>query len=335
MPIVSRESWSEFIAGHPGIHILQEPAWGELKSLYGWESYYLVVGEIGAQILFQAVPLGYQVAYIPRGPVSKQVDFWNHPDWEQFQAELDRLCNDRRVVFVKIEPDVWESDLGISQGLDGYRHSQHNIQPPRTLLVDLSGTEDEILARMKSKTRYNIRLAAKKDIVIKQVDDVDQLYDLMGNTSDRSDFGIHTRAYYHDVHRLFSAEGRCQIFQADYQGQPLASIMVLILGKRSWYFYGGSSFDHRDKMPTYLVQWEAMRWAKSQGCDSYDLWGVPDQDLDTLEAGFTSRSDGLWGVYRFKRGFGGVLKRASGPWDKVYRPLPYWAYSLRTGLGSE
>jgi lipid II:glycine glycyltransferase (peptidoglycan interpeptide bridge formation enzyme) len=81
-------------------------------------------------------------------------------------------------------------------------------------------------------------------------------------------------------------------------------------------------------MPNYLLQWEAIRWAKSQGCCEYDLWGVPDVDLATLETNFTSRNDGLWGVYRFKRGFGGELKRSIGPWDRVYNPFLYRLYSV-------
>jgi peptidoglycan pentaglycine glycine transferase (the first glycine) len=108
----------------------------------------------------------------------------------------------------------------------------------------------------------------------------------------------------------------------------LAALMVFAYGKRSWYFYGGSANIHRERMPNYLLQWEAMRWARTQGCTEYDFWGVPDADLETLEAGFTQRTDGLWGVYRFKRGFGGELRRALGPWDRVYQPLLYRLYLL-------
>jgi lipid II:glycine glycyltransferase (peptidoglycan interpeptide bridge formation enzyme) len=108
--------------------------------------------------------------------------------------------------------------------------------------------------------------------------------------------------------------------------------MVFTSSSRSWYFYGASSGIHRDRMPTYLVQWEAMRWAKKMSCTEYDLWGVPDQDLDTLEANFTNRNDGLWGVYRFKRGFGGQLKRNCGPWDRVYNPFLYSLYMVRVQL---
>jgi lipid II:glycine glycyltransferase (peptidoglycan interpeptide bridge formation enzyme) len=91
--------------------------------------------------------------------------------------------------------------------------------------------------------------------------------------------------------------------------------------------YGASNNEERNRMPTYLLQWEAMRWAKSHGIDEYDLWGVPDVDEETLESSFTERNDGLWGVYRFKRGFGGEVKRAVQAMDRVYNPFLYWLYS--------
>lgn len=331
MPLVSREVWTELIAASSNAHVLQTPAWGDLKALYGWESCYLVSGKIGAQILFQSVPFGFQVAYIPRGPLTLDDDLDQHPDWPGFLEELDRICRERRVVFLKIEPDSWvDQTQNPDSTPKGFRKSQNPIQPPRTITVSLAGSEDEILARMKSKTRYNIRLAAKKGVEVRMGYDVDQLYTLMDNTSDRSAFGIHTRSYYQDAFRIFSEEGKCRIFLAEFEGKALASIMVFLHGRRSWYFYGGSSNQHRDKMPTYLIQWEAMRWVKSEGCEEYDLWGVPDEDLDTLEENFTKRGDGLWGVYRFKRGFGGELKRTKGPWDRVYKPLIYFIYSIRT-----
>jgi lipid II:glycine glycyltransferase (peptidoglycan interpeptide bridge formation enzyme) len=107
--------------------------------------------------------------------------------------------------------------------------------------------------------------------------------------------------------------------------------MVFSHGKRAWYVYGASNDEERNRMPTYLLQWEAMRWAKMRGCSEYDLWGVPDDEEGTLEAGFESRSDGLWGVYRFKRGFGGTLRRAAQARDRVYQPLLYKLYESIKG----
>jgi len=330
MPSVSLQQWTEFINDYPRAHILQSPAWGELKSQFGWESCWVIHGKLGAQVLFQKVPLGYQVAYLPRGPISPEGEAFDHPDWTGFQNDLDNLCRQRKAVFLKIEPDCWhEDDSPTCSPPAGYRISPHSIQPPRTILISLDGTEDEILARMKSKTRYNIRLAEKKGIAIRQLDDVEPFYSLLENTSDRAAFGIHTKEYYRRAFELFRKSGECQLFLAEYEGLPLASIMVFIKGNRSWYFYGASSNQHRDRMPTYLVQWEAIRWSKDRGCLNYDLWGVPDEDFETLEKEFTNRNDGLWGVYRFKRGFGGELKRVCGPWDRVYNPALYFLYTLR------
>jgi lipid II:glycine glycyltransferase (peptidoglycan interpeptide bridge formation enzyme) len=113
---------------------------------------------------------------------------------------------------------------------------------------------------------------------------------------------------------------------AEYEGMPLAAVMIFAHGKRAWYFYGASDNHYRELMPSYLIQWEAMRWARSIGCEDYDLWGVPDFDAETLESNFTSRKGGLWGVYRFKRGFGGELRRTIGSWDRVYNPILYKFY---------
>lgn len=333
MPTVSLQQWKEFIKDCPQSHVLQSPAWGELKSQFGWESCWVVHGKLGAQILFQKIPMGYQVAYLPRGPISAEGEVFGHPDWTGFQKDLDILCHQKKAVFLKIEPDCWyEQDSPVCSLPPGYKFSSHSIQPPRTILITLDGSEDEILARMKSKTRYNIRLAEKKGITIRKLDDVEPFYGLLERTSDRAAFGIHTEEYYRKAFELFQKNGECQLFLAEFDGLPLASIMVFIRGDRSWYFYGASSNQHRDRMPTYLVQWEALRWAKEQGCLSYDLWGVPDEDAETLEKNFTDRNDGLWGVYRFKRGFGGELKRVCGPWDKVYHPVLYFLYTLRTKI---
>ncbi len=105
-----------------------------------------------------------------------------------------------------------------------------------------------------------------------------------------------------------------ELLVAEYEGKPLAALFVARNGNRAYYLYGASTDEERNRMPTYLLQWEAMKWAKARGCEEYDLWGVPDEDEATLEANFETRHDGLWGVYRFKRGFGGQLNALYRPW---------------------
>ena len=131
--------------------------------------------------------------------------------------------------------------------------------------------------------------------------------------------------YYKAVYELF-APNQMALFIAEFEGRPLAAIIVSVIGPKATYLYGASGNEERQRMPTYALQWTAMQWAKARGCTQYDLWGVPDAEENTLEANFTKRSNGLWGVYRFKRGFGGQLFRAAGPWDRVYMPLPYAFY---------
>ncbi len=187
---------------------------------------------------------------------------------------------------------------------------------------------------MKQKTRYNIRLAQKKGIVVSTSADLDTFHRLMRDTGQRDRFPVHSQAYYQAAYEIFHPIGQCELFQAEFEGLPIACLMAFARGSRAWYFYGASADVHRDLMPAYLLQWEAMRWARARGCRIYDLWGVPDHEYEVLESQFSNRSGGLWGVYRFKRGFGGRLRRAVGPWDRVYLPLFYNFYRIWTLIRS-
>lgn len=329
MPEASLADWQSFVRGHPEFHLLQTGEWGELKSAFGWDAVRVISGEAGIQILFRKLPLGFTVAYAPKPVMSEQLSVIS----DQFWYEVDLVCKSRRAILLKIEPDAWESSLiptslplGEGDPKGRVRVSPHNIQPPRTILVDIRGTEDEILSRMKQKCRYNIRLAEKKGVSVRAWDDLGAFHKMMLVTGGRDNFGVHSLEYYRRAYELFHPTGMCELLVAEYEGKPLAALMVFAHGKRAWYVYGASNDEERNRMPTYLLQWEAMRWAKARGCEEYDLWGVPDENEETLEANFESRSDGLWGVYRFKRGFGGELKRAQQAVDRVYIPWLYWAY---------
>lgn len=319
MPKVSSKAWNEFIAGKPDAHLLQLGAWGELKSSFGWHAERVVAGDAGAQILFRKLPLGYTIAYIPKGPVGDR--------WEALWLEIDAMCQERNSVFLKVEMDEWEDD-NREELPEKFIPSEHSIQPPRTIMVSLEGSEEEALARMKQKTRYNIRLAGKKDVVVRPSSDVAAFSEMSRITAERDGFGVHSLEYYQRAYDLFHQIGACEMLVAEFEGVPLAALMVFAHGKRAWYVYGASNNQERNRMPTYLLQWEAMRWAREKGCTEYDLWGVPDEDVETLEAEFMNRSDELWGVYRFKRGFGGEVRRAVGAMDRVYKLGIYQLYQM-------
>lgn len=314
--LVSQPEWDRYLHLHPEAHLLQDGSWGELKTCFGWHAYRVICDSgAGAQILFRRLPGGLSFGYIPKGPIGS--------NWDDLWNELDRLCHQQRAVFLKVEPDAWEPvPPEIKAGLKGFVPSAA-IQPRRTLVINLEGDEQQWLMRMGQKTRYNIRLAQKKGVVVEQSDDIEAFYRLMSVTGRRDKFGIHSREYYYKAYELFSKKQQCELLFARYEKILLAALMVFATGSRAWYFYGASSDVERQRMPTYLLQWEAMRWAAQKGCLSYDLWGVPDVDESELESQFARRSDGLWGVYRFKRGFGGRLVRSVGAWDRIYKPGLY------------
>ncbi len=342
---ITANEWDAFVTSHPDGHILQTPGWADLKCAFGWSAARVGIRETvpaasgsglsegglsgsglyprliaGAQILLRPLPFGLAtIAYIPKGPL---VD-WSNKTLVKFLLDsIDHACRSANALFLKIEPPTANFKLQTSN----FKVSPQGIQPRRTLVVDLRPAEDSILAAMKQKTRYNIRLAEKKGVTVAPSDDLDTFIQLMAVTGQRDRFGVHSGAYYRKAYELFHPSGHAQLFIAEYESQPLAELMLFTLGQRAWYFYGGSSDSERNRMPTYLLQWEAMRWAKARGCQEYDLWGVPDEDEATLEANFETRSDGLWGVYRFKRGFGGKLIRAPGAYDRVYSPFLYRLY---------
>jgi peptidoglycan pentaglycine glycine transferase (the first glycine) len=337
---VEDRAWDNWVASHRYGHLLQTDAWATLKSRFGWERQHVAVDEAGelvagAQILYRWLPVDrpwgrlVSIAYVPKGPV---VDWRDSKRVHQVLAAITAAARRHRAIFVRIEPHLEEGELPTVPAMlsaAGFHPSRQTIQPRRTILVDISGAEDQILMAMKQKTRYNMRLAARKDVVVREgnSEDLAAFNRLMRATGERSDFGVHSAAYYETAYRLFAPAGHLALLMAEYQEQPLAALMAFALGETAWYFYGASSDDERQRMPTYLLQWEAIRWARTKGCIEYDLWGVPDENEETLEADLTSHSEGLWGVYRFKRGFGGKVVRWVGAFDQVLMPPFYRVFT--------
>lgn len=318
---LTRDEWDEFIKGHSRVHLLQSGAWGELKRSFGWYPVRVQNGVAGAQILFRSLAAGLTIGYIPKGPVGCS---------EQLLDEIDQVCLKNKAIFLKVEPDSFVSDDFANAFKKTGWVSSEPVQPQTTSLVSLVETEEEILAEMKQKTRYNIRLAEKKGVVVRPSDDIDSFYCLVKETGGRDSFGIHVKAYYQKVYDLFHPSGNCELLMAFYNEKPLAGLFVCRQGQSAYYMYGASSNDERNRMPAYLIQWAAIKWAKEKGCVSYDLWGVPDMPEENLEEAFLEKQshEGLWGVYRFKRGFGGSIVHFSGAYDRVYRRGLYRLYKL-------
>lgn len=325
--------WHQHLQTLPAPHPLQTWEWGAFKSRYGWQARRCWwANGAAAQVLTRTSARGLaRVLYIPKGPI---LDWGNTALVQQVLSDLEALARRERAIVLKFDPDVplatglpGEAPLDpvgsqLEQTLNerGWRFSPDQIQFRNTVQLDLRPTEAEILARMKQKTRYNVRLAEKKGVQVRlgQLADLPLLYRLYAETSVRDGFVIRSADYYRDAWGSLMTAGRAQALIAEVEGEPVSALILVYFGPLALYMYGMSRNLHRDKMPNHLLQWEAMRWAKAHGCTTYDFWGAPDEFAET---------DAMWGVWKFKEGFNGEVKQHLGAWD--FAPTP-WLYRLYT-----
>lgn len=336
------ENWNEIIAGLPGASLLQTEQWAEVKAHVGWEAFPKLwkkedgTVEAAALILKRPIELGplhsgMSFLYVPRGPLMD----WNNAELrDRVLADLTAFGREQKALFIKIDPDVpvsfgepgsdefHENAAGQSllqyYRVQGWVHSPQQIQFANSVWISTEPSLDELLANMKQRTRYKVRLAEKKGVTVRRGGpaDFEALADLYAVTSGRDGFLIRDKAYYLDVWQRFFSAGMLTPLIAEVEGEMVAAVMIFVTGSTARYVYGMSGPDHREKMPNYLLQWEAIKLAKEKGCTNYDLWGAPDE--------FTEE-DRMWGVYQFKRGLGGEVVITPGAWDL---PLQKTGYEL-------
>ena len=345
--------WNSIIRHLPKSHLLQTWEWAQVKAEYGWKPMPFIwrsgTGDadpivsaamiLKRHVLNRGFAARLCILYVPKGPL---LDWSNENLSKQVLTDLQQYAKRQDSIFLKVDPDVILG-TGIPEHEDrtenkngqvvvsalqqsGWLFSSNQIQFRNTVQVDLSGSEEELLSRMKQKTRYNVRLANKKGVVARVgiFDDLSLLYKMYAETSVRDGFVIRNEGYYRSVWTSFmnSSEGDHRPFAepliAEVDGEPVAAIIVFYFAGCAYYIYGMSFETHRERMPNYLLQWEAMRRAKARGCSIYDLWGAPDT--------FNER-DPMWGVFRFKEGLGGKVIRTVGAWDYPASLIWYKTYT--------
>lgn len=361
---MNSQIWDELISKLPAPHFLQTHEWGQVKLQNGWTPFHAVWGADGSfvferdlqrlpeirqpvaaalvlkkQILSRGFAARLSILYAPKGPLMD----WNNASLRtRVLNDLQALARKQGAIFLKVDPDV-VLGRGVPGSGDevtenkgqavrselmsrGWIYSSDQIQFRNSVLIGLSASEEEMLMRMKPKTRYNVRLAEKKSVNIRTgtLDDLPMLYKMYAETSIRDGFVIRDEGYYLNVWRLFMKNQHtadapsCEPLIADVDGKSVAAIFLFRFAGRAYYVYGMSRNLHREKMPTYLLQWEAMKRAKVAGCSSYDLWGAPE---------VFDESDTMWGVYRFKEGLGGEVVRTLGAYDFAPNRLWYRLYA--------
>jgi len=336
------KAWNQYLETFPNAHVLQTLQWAEAKKQNGWAPLFFWSGKdrsnldalvmvMRRQVSF--LGLKFTVLYAPKGPT---LDWKNAEIVSQTLDSLQVLARDQKAIFVKIDPDVLlgtgipgtEEEQPNLDGLAlqeeltkrGWGFSQDQIQFRNTVLIDLQQSENVLLAAMKQKTRYNIRLAARKGVTVREgrLDEMSMLYGMYAQTAVRDDFVIRHEEYYLNTWRAFMKAGMAKFLVAEVQNEPIAALIIFHFNGTARYMYGMSTEQFRELMPNYLLQWEAMRLSKQQGCHTYDMWGAPD---------VFDQSDSMWGVFRFKQGFNGTTVRHLGAWDYSPRPLFYTAYT--------
>jgi len=326
-----KNEFNDFLTKHPKGHILQTWEWGEVKASTGWQPIRLLGERDGetvavVSLLKRSLPGGfYSIFYSPRGPV---LDMADSEAWQALQQAVKDQAKAHRAVFWKADPDIpsgtvlWEDAfrkagfVPVDQGA-GFE----GIQPRHVFRMDITADAETLLENCHQKTRYNIRLAAKKGVIITCPgrEALPAFYQILQETANRDHFLIRPYHYYEVFYDQLMPAGQMELFMAYWEGQPIAGTLAFVLGDKSWYIYGASSSAHRNVMPNYLIQWTMIEWAKSKGCTMYDFRGVP---------GDVEEDHPLYGLVKFKRGFGGVYTSFMGEYDLIYKKFIYHAYHV-------
>jgi peptidoglycan pentaglycine glycine transferase (the first glycine) len=322
-----RERYNAFVAASPLADPLQAFEWGEVKSRSGWEPLRLFVEDSGeilgtcSVLLTRPAPGFPPIAYAPRGPV---LDYSHTEVLETLLGSVRERCG-KAFVFA-CDPPVESGSPAAQQLAARLRNVASGgfggVQPKAIMVLNLGDGLDQILANFKSKWRYNVRLAERKGVSVRQGErsDLDVFYDLLRTTAVRDRFAVRGRTYFEDLWDVLHPANMLQLFIAEFEGRALAAIILFCMGNRATYVYGASSDEHRNLMPNHLIQWEAIRWAKESGFSIYDFQGV-----SPMRGGEPAEPE-LAGLNRFKEGFGAEYMEYAGQFDLPLRSLWYSAW---------
>ena len=303
--------------------LLQSGFWGHFKGAHAWTPLAFSVragdASFGLLVLTRRLARLFSIAYVPFGPTADPVS--GRGGMLVALARALRPHLPAGTLFVRY--DVPWQKTGEAPAAPGAVKAASDMQPASTVVVDITPPLDDVLGAMKSKTRYNIRLAQKKGVRVAEggAGDLDRWYALYTETSRRDRIAIHSRAYYRglfDAARCYpGARPRVALLLATHEGDFLAGNIVAFWKDRAAYLYGASSGAKRNLMPTYALQWEAIRLAKEAGCTSYDLFGVPP---------LPDPGHPMFGLYQFKTGFNETVLERWGTWDVPLKPMAYAGY---------
>ncbi len=326
-----RDRYKEFLSKNERCNFQQSLEWGNVKT--NWIKEVILSedddGNIRGSLCvwIRKIPIFGNLMYSARGPVC---DITNKEILKDIKDGTDLLAKKYKAFAIRMEPDIEKSNdeyRKIAEELgykikDDSKDFKDEIQPRFVFRLDLRGkTKDDIFKEFHQKTRYNVRYAIKKGVVIKEGtrDDLKAFHDIMIETGKRDEFGIRSLEYFEKMYDELVPFGHMKLLLAYYEDKPIAGIIPIIYGNKVWYLYGASSNSHRNLMPNYLLQWTMIQEAIDLGADMYDFRGV---------AGVVDESHPQYGLYRFKKGFNAVFTEFIGEVYISYKPLVHKAYKF-------
>ena len=323
------EKYNEFLEKHNRCNFQQSVAWGRVKEAWTNE---IVLAEdddgniIGSiSVLIRKMPIFGNMMYVSRGPIC---DIHDKKVLSDLTDGLKELAKKYKAFILKMEPDIKSDDkefreIVIELGYkikDDAKDFSEAIQPRYVFRLDLKGkTEDEVFKAFHQKTRYNVRLATKKGVVIKEGtrEDLKDFHEIMKVTGKRDDFIIRPLSYFEKMYDELGEH--VHLLMAYYEDKPISGIFNIDFGNKVWYLYGASSNEHRNLMPNYLLQWEGIKYAIAKGKDMYDFRGV---------VGVVDESHPQYGLYRFKKGFDAEFTEFIGEISLNFKPMVYKLYKI-------
>ena len=321
---VEEQKLKEFLNKNEKTNFLQSPEWAKVKT--EWENEFIIVkdkkGEIKGtmSILLRKVPMfNRYIMYAPRGFVC---DVHDKETLSELFEKAREIAKKYKAFIFKLDPDVPADDEEFAQIIKelgiktkkNVKNIKQVIQPKYVFRLRLTGkTEEELLKSFHEKTRYNIRLSARKGVTVREGtrEDLKTFYEIMQTTGKRDGFFIRPLSYFEKIYDEMG-EGHVKVLFAEYEGKPIATVLPILYGNKVWYLYGGSKNEHRNLMATYLMQWEMIKWAVEKKCDWYDFRGV---------SGFKDPKDPQYGVYKFKKGFNGDFVEFINELHIVFNPV--------------
>jgi len=323
--------WNAFLTAQPRGHLLQSYEWGELNKYLGGRIYRLGALEQGQligsmQLAVAPVPLPAAVPglhlnwlYSARGPTVVSPD---SPALPALINHAHQIARKEHSVVLRVEPNIADDDPRLDEWLAAYRglgfqNNPISVHGRRSWVLDIRPSAEQLLANFKMTWRQNVRVAERKGVIIREASseaDFDTYYDLLKLTSERDDFFIHGKDYHKEILRHFASKGDAVLYLAEHEGEAIAAKMLIRFGDWCWDMFGASSNNKRNLKPTYLLQYRCILWAKERGCSYFDFRTIP----EVLEPG-----EEMWGVYEYKKGFGGFSRLNMPTQDYVYRPLIY------------